>query len=255
VARRALPDDTDDALAAVHAGIAAYYTGTLARFGATPLGVDWSCEPTQQLRFVQLLKLCDFAAPFSLNDVGCGYGALLAYLDWRHPACAVDYLGIDLAASMVRAARRRWRGRPAARFVVGHASPRIADYAVASGIFNVQLDQPTAAWEAFIAGTLDRMHRTTRRGFAVNFATLSPGAQTGRRGLYTSGPERWARHCAARFGAACEVVAGYGLREFTLLVRRPQAAVAVAEQRRAGVLQQAAVDAHAGHMDQGLRRV
>jgi hypothetical protein len=28
------------------------------------------------MRFVQLLKLRDFMSPFSLNDLGCGYGAL-----------------------------------------------------------------------------------------------------------------------------------------------------------------------------------
>jgi hypothetical protein len=45
------------------------------KFGATPLGVDWTCVSTQQLPFVQLLKLCD-TSPASLNDLGCGYGAI-----------------------------------------------------------------------------------------------------------------------------------------------------------------------------------
>ena len=63
-------------LATVHAGISDYYTGKIKKFGATPLGMDWTCVPTQQVRFIQLLKLCDFTAPFSLNDLGCGYGAL-----------------------------------------------------------------------------------------------------------------------------------------------------------------------------------
>jgi SAM-dependent methyltransferase len=212
-------------LAAVHAGIAEYYSGKIRKFGATPLGVDWTCVPTQQLRFVQLLKLCDFTSPFSLNDLGCGYGALLSYLDWRHADCAIDYLGVDLSQAMLARARRLWRDRSNVSFVRAHASPRLADYSVASGIFNVQLDQPRQLWERFVAATLDQLHRTSRRGFSVNFMSAPPGGTPDRQGVYSTVPERWASYCAAQFAAATEVIDGYGLREFTLIVRRPSLSI------------------------------
>ncbi|TAL67504.1 MAG: class I SAM-dependent methyltransferase [Burkholderiaceae bacterium] len=207
-------------LAAVHAAIARYYTGTLQAHGATPHGVDWANRPTQDLRFVQLLKLCDFTAPFSLDDLGCGYGALLAYLDWRHPGAEVDYLGVDLSTAMVDAARRRWRRRRNAAFAVGPVSPRVADYGVASGIFNVKLDTSPARWRRFVAATLDRMHATSRRGFAVNFMAPLTRGMTGIAGLYRTPPGTWRRYCEQRLGARVEIIAGYGLREYTLLVRR-----------------------------------
>jgi SAM-dependent methyltransferase len=209
-------------LAAVHAGIANYYTGKVRRFGATPLGVDWTCVPTQELRFVQLLKLCDFTTALSLNDLGCGYGALLAYLDRRHAGCVIDYLGVDLSQAMLRRARRLWSSRPDVTFVHGHFSPRLADYSVASGIFNVQLDQPRGVWERFVAATLDQLHRTSRRGFAVNFMCAPAGGTPERQGVYSTAPARWASHCEAQFGATTDVIEGYGLREFTLIVRRRQ---------------------------------
>ena len=209
----------DGGLAEIYADIASYYSAKIARFGTTPAGVDWTCQPTQEMRFVQLLKLCDFASPFSLNDFGCGYGALIAYLDRRHGDCAVDYLGIDVSPAMVRRARRLWRGRGNVAFALGHTSPRTADYALASGIFNVALDQPRHDWERFIAASLDELHRSTRRGFAVNFMKLPAGA-TGRHGLYTTDTASWARYCASRFDAAAEVRDGYGLMEFTLIVRK-----------------------------------
>jgi len=56
----------------VYSDVEAYYGARVAKYGATPRGVDWSCQATQSLRFVQLLRICDFAAPFALNDVGCG---------------------------------------------------------------------------------------------------------------------------------------------------------------------------------------
>jgi SAM-dependent methyltransferase len=206
-------------LDAVRADIAAYYSAKIMKFGATPPGVDWSCQPTQELRFVQILKLCDFGSAFSLNDVGCGYGALIAYLDRRHFDCAVDYAGVDLSQAMIRRARRLWR-RPNVLFSQGHCSPRIADYSVASGIFNVQLNQPRSSWERFIAETLDQMYRTSRRGFAVNFVKAPAGCNPECSGLYSTEPQRWARYCAEQFGAITEILESYGLREFTLIVRR-----------------------------------
>ncbi|WP_311982007.1 class I SAM-dependent methyltransferase [Bradyrhizobium japonicum] len=214
-----LAGSTNEALAHVYNDIAAYYSAKVARFGATPNGVDWTCQATQELRFVQLLKLCDFSSPFSLNDYGCGYGALIAYLDRRHRGCAVDYLGIDVSHAMVRRARQKWREHNGAAFVLGHASPRTADYAVASGIFNVARTQKRQDWERFIAATLDDLHCTTARGFAVNFMKQRPPAAR-RDGLYTTDTASWARHCATRFNSTAEVHEGYGLMEFTLIVRK-----------------------------------
>jgi SAM-dependent methyltransferase len=206
-------------LGPLRAEIAAYYSGKIARFGATPLGVDWTCVPTQQMRMVQLLKLCDFRLPFSLNDLGCGYGALIAYLDQWHQGHPIDYVGADLSAAMLRHARRLWHGRNCVRFVMGHASPRIADYSVASGIFNVQLDQPRSRWEEFIGDTLHGLHRTSAKGFAVNFVSADAYGTAAPAALYTTKPERWTQYCAAQFGSRAQVIDGYGLREFTLIVR------------------------------------
>jgi SAM-dependent methyltransferase len=222
-----------------------YYSERLAAHGPVPLGVDWSCEPTQQLRFVQLLKLRGAKRKFSLNDLGCGYGALLAYLDRRHASANIDYLGTDISEAMIAEARKLWAGRTATRFEVGHASSREADFSVASGIFNVRMNLPPEDWTACIADTLDGMHATSRLGFAVNFLTPAPApptvtvtvtvtasvtassglpaqhAQPTQTALYRAPPATWATYCEQRFGWRVEVLCGYGMREYTLLVRKP----------------------------------
>jgi SAM-dependent methyltransferase len=209
----------DPQLAEVYSNIAAYYTQKILRYGATPLGVDWSCVPTQQLRFVQLLRLCNFTSPFSLNDLGCGYGALLSYLADNHSNAAVDYVGIDLSPAMIRRARRHWRNHGRTKFIVAHTSPRIADYSVASGIFNVKLDQPIERWEHFIATTLSDMKACSRHGFAVNFKVPCSLADTPPSGLYRTSAEPWICYCKQELGLSVELITDYGLREFTLLVR------------------------------------
>lgn len=195
-----------------------YYTGQLTEHGATPLGVDWSCQATQWLRFVQLLRICRFDTAVSLNDLGCGYGELATFLHQRYPRASVDYLGIDLSPAMVQRARRRHRGDPATRFAVGRTCQRQADYSVASGIMNVQLGFSLSLWEDFVRGILLDMHCHSRQGFAVNFCvSRRPDLRDDE--LYCSAPDPWVRYCEAELGCSVEVVADYGLGEYTLMVR------------------------------------
>ncbi|WP_422284038.1 class I SAM-dependent methyltransferase [Bradyrhizobium sp.] len=211
----------------MYADVAAYYSACVARHGATPLGVDWSCQATQMLRFVQLLKICDFSAPFTLNDIGCGYGALAAFLAMRYPKSKIDYLGVDLSRAMVSRARRRFSG-PDRRFVVGKASPRIADYSLASGIMNVNCGHSRTTWEGYIATILRQMRRNSRRGFGVNFVvdaarrSAEPLPDT----LYRTSPQPWIRFCERELGCSVETIDDYGMKEFTLLVRCNQTAAA-----------------------------
>jgi hypothetical protein len=67
----------------LRATVREYYSGTIERHGPHR-AVDWPNAVSQYLRFVQLLKVCDFKRPFSLNDFGCGYGAPLEFLAIRH---------------------------------------------------------------------------------------------------------------------------------------------------------------------------
>ena len=201
----------------LHAKVRDYYSGTLERHGPTPLGVDWPNVLSQYLRFVQLVKLCDFGHSFSLNDFGCGYGALLEFLAMRYADAAVTYRGIDISPAMVAAARARWAGNTQAIFAVGSQCGAAADYSLASGIFNVRLGHPVAEWEAYVETIVADLAASSRIGFAVNFM-LPRDEAPAEAGLYRIAPERWTRFCK-RFGRV-ETVADYGMREFTLLVRR-----------------------------------
>ncbi|OAF13436.1 hypothetical protein AYJ54_44245 [Bradyrhizobium centrolobii] len=202
--------------------VGAYYAAKLASHGANPRGVDWSCTATQWLRFVQLLRLCPANAPFSLIDLGCGYGALATFLIKHRGVANVDYLGVDLSSEMVRRGRRRHPGNSNVRFVVGRNVSELSDYVVASGIMNVMLGFPLLTWERFVSTMLFDMHRMSKFGFAVNFLKKS-----GRRSqpglLYRTTPGKWARFCEQKLGRSIEILDDYGLEEFTLLARTSNA--------------------------------
>ena len=169
------------------------------------------------MRFVQLLKVCDFGGAFSLNDVGCGYGALLSHLSNRHRGHPVDYLGTDLSEEMIAVAARRWSRRRTARFCTARDTSRVADYSVASGIFNVKLNATDKAWERGIQQSLERMRSSSRKGLAVNFIDLALCPSRIPQ-LYYADANWWASHCESNLDVDVEIVSGYGLREFTLLM-------------------------------------
>lgn len=197
-----------------------YYSKKILTYGATPLGVDWSCVPTQELRFVQLLKLCRFDAPVRINDLGCGYGALLDFLGRRHRSKIIDYLGLDISAPMIALAQKRFGSRTNSAFEIARSDYRTADYCLASGIFNVKLNTPVSAWEQLIAQTLNDMHTKSSRGFAANFLAPMPTGAPHIEELYRVPSDVWQRYCEQTLNADVELIANYGMREYTLLVHK-----------------------------------
>lgn len=199
----------------VHAATARYYSLKALIHGATPAGVDWPSAETQELRIAQLLKGFSLAERCSLNDLGCGYGAALGTISRLYPSTDVDYLGIDLSSEMVRLARSLWGGRARATFTVANVSPRVADYSMASGIFNVKLGCARERWEELVRETLKGLCRTSRRGFAVNFLCADGELEIPE--LYRTRAEPWVKYCESECGSTVNVVSGYGLPEFTLI--------------------------------------
>lgn len=198
--------------------VARYYSEKLARFGASPRGVDWNSAESQELRFAQLSLLLPESMPFSLNDLGCGYGALLGFLTAR--GFDVDYRGFDVSADMVRVARERnqqWRN---AAFCESARPATAADYSVASGIFNVRIGFADAQWLAYVDATLDELNRASRRGFAFNCLTRYSDPERRRPDLYYGDPCRFFDRCMTRYAPHVTLLHDYGLYEFTIIVRK-----------------------------------
>lgn len=198
--------------------VADYYSEKLAQHGETPRGVDWNGEESQELRFEQLCKIIDGRSQFSLNDLGCGYGALHDFLVGRYSG--FSYSGIDVSESMIRSAEQRYQGIPQARFVLSSQPDGAADYGVASGIFNVRLGRSDAEWRAYLEATLDNLDRTSRLGFSFNCLTSYSDAEKMRDYLYYADPCALFDLCKRRYSRNVALLHDYGLYEFTILVRK-----------------------------------
>jgi SAM-dependent methyltransferase len=199
-------------------GVARYYAGKLAEHGETPRGVDWNGSEGQELRFEQLCKLLPQGQAFSINDLGCGYGALYDHIAARHQD--FSYAGWDVSQEMVDAASARHRDAPNARFAVGSVPGAPADYSVASGIFNVRLDTPVEQWRAYVLDSIAALDRASTRGFAFNSLTAYSDEDKMRPHLYYPDPCELFALCKRRYARNVALLHDYGLYEFTILVRK-----------------------------------
>lgn len=201
------------------ADVASYYTDKLASHGQTANGVDWNNEGSQILRFAQLCKIIDPALKtFSITDLGCGYGALYDFL--KRTYASFSYHGFDVSQAMIDAASARHKAEAGARFVLANTPDVVADYAVASGIFNVRLNRSDAEWAAHFEATLDELNRTSRLGFAFNALTSYSDADKMRDTLYYANPTVLFDLCKKRYSRNVALLHDYQLYEFTILVRK-----------------------------------
>lgn len=200
------------------AEVAGYYTNKLAQHGETPQGVDWNGEVSQTLRFEQLYKIFDTSNNFSVNDLGCGYGAFYDFLSNRFDS--FSYSGIDVSENMIRAAEQRYKKSAQTQFILSSEPGQISDYSVASGIFNVRLNRSDDEWRSYLEATLEVLNRNSRIGFAFNCLTTYSDEDKMKDYLYYADPCMLFDLCKRRYSRNVTLLHDYGLYEFTILVRK-----------------------------------
>lgn len=196
--------------------LAGVFDRRLADWGATARGVYWKSEDGQKLRFEVLARVLEGdSGPFTVNDLGCGYGAFFEFLAPRLGDRLLRFAGTDISPAMVAEAKARIADSRAA-FVRGLAASEDADYSFASGTFNMCLKAKPAEWIDYVETSVAHLYGRSRKALAFNM--LSGGDQV-REGLYYADPERFAAFCRG-LGATVEFAADYPLDEWTIFARR-----------------------------------
>jgi SAM-dependent methyltransferase len=195
-----------------------YYNSKLRAHGATPAGVDWNSLESQELRFALLANLWRDQADASILDYGCGYGALADYLRGRGHRGA--YVGYDVSDAMASAAHARVASLSACRVTAKREELQPADFAVASGVFNVKQDADVEAWRTYIWETVADLAALGTRGFAFNALTSYSDVDKRRPDLYYADPLEAFDRCKRTYSRFVTLLHDYPLYEFTIIVRR-----------------------------------
>lgn len=194
-----------------------YYTNKIKQYGITSQGVDWNSKESQFLRFEQLSKIILDKRNFSILDFGCGYGALIKFLNNYY----LDYLyiGYDISEEMIKNAKKV-NASENLKFTNNKQQLSVSDYLIASGIFNVKLDTLTQDWENYIFSTLEDFNNLSIKGFSFNMLTSYSDRECRKDYLYYADPCYFFDYCKKKFSKNIALLHDYNLYEFTILVRK-----------------------------------
>ena len=191
-----------------------YYDQKILSFGATPQGVDWNGEESQNIRFSQLIKLFEDENSFTVLDLGCGYGSFYEFLNNHFEK--FSYKGYDLSANMIEAAKIKY---PKANFENTSVICEKFDYIVSSGIFNVRQATDAVRWLDYIKKELIAINNSSLKGFAFNLLTSYSDQDKKKDYLYYANPSEIFEYCKKNFSRNVALLHDYNLYEFTILVR------------------------------------
>ena len=202
-----------------------YYTDKISSHGATPAGVDWNGEASQLTRFRQLMRITQNDTRFILNDLGCGYGGLVDFLESTSPV-SYRYIGYDVSLEMITHARERYTKHQHIEFFHIRSADEMqrADYTVSSGIFNVRMQYSDEEWLNHILHTLDSIDQASEKGFSFNCLTKYSDPEYMKDYLYYADPCFIFDHCKRHYSDQIALLHDYGLYEFTILVTKQEQA-------------------------------
>ena len=146
------------------------YKDRLAALGPAPKAVFWRNQSTQIARFDALLDLVTTVTPAanpSIADIGCGYGAMLEFLQKTPRYQRFHYIGVDINRAMVNSCKQRFPAQEQL-FFVGKQPPLPVDFCVFSGTFNLCHTMDTSFWHDYIFANLQSCWQRSRCGLVLN---------------------------------------------------------------------------------------
>ena len=196
--------------------VKAYYDDKINTFGTTPQGVDWNSIESQELRFEILSRVIKDNKHFSILDYGCGFGSMFNYFEEKFEK--FDYTGFDLSDKMIEAANDKISKQNAVFTTQLPSQP--FDYVIASGIFNIKLDNTPENWQNYIEKTLHEIDKLANKGFSFNILTSYSDSEYMKDYLYYANPSYLFDFCKRHFSRNVALLHDYDLYEFTIIVRK-----------------------------------
>ncbi|MGV7224163.1 MAG: class I SAM-dependent methyltransferase [Nitrospinales bacterium] len=194
-----------------------FFTAKFQQIGARPEGVDYNSETAQITRFEQFERLFGAKRRFSLNDYGCGYGAMAVYL--KQKDYTFQYHGYDISAKMVDYANQSISNNENWKFTSNADELCSADFTIACGVFNLKFDADPLTWIDYILDSLLSIARISKLGFGFNMLTKYSDADKMRPDLYYGDPLYFFDYCKRQFSRNVALLHDYELYDFTILVR------------------------------------
>ena len=177
------------------------YWNRFVKYGATPTGSFWLSKIRQDKRFKLILDqimLVSPAANLSIADIGCGYGALAAYLSNDTRFRDVDYTGYDISPELVSASQQKLADSQF-QFQVGTCPDLPTKFVVMSGTYNLAVTQYLPVWEEYVFDSIKTCWNKTAKAMIFNLQ-VAKTAHIARDNIYYADCDSVIELCNTLFG-------------------------------------------------------
>ena len=195
-----------------------YYSQKIIENGATPQGVDWNSVQSQELRFEVLSSVINKTSNFSILDYGCGFGSMYDYFKLKYTD--FNFIGFDISQEMINEALKRNTNDNASKWITLLNPSDTFDFTIASGIFNVKLENSQSDWLNYILETIQKLNKISKKGFSFNVLTKYSDKEFMKDYLYYADPLYLFDFCKSHFSKNVALLHDYNLYEFTIIVRK-----------------------------------
>lgn len=195
-----------------------YYSDKIIKNGPTPQGVDWNSIESQVLRFKILSEVITEKNNFSVLDYGCGFGSMYDFFKKEYQS--LKYFGFDISNEMISQAKNRNQNDTNSEWYTSLPSNIKVDYVIASGIFNVKLENSEEEWQKYILKTLTEINQIATKGFSFNILTKYSDQNYMKDSLHYADPLFLFDYCKQHFSKYVCLKHDYPLYEFSIIVRK-----------------------------------
>lgn len=191
--------------------------------GVTPQAVWLDKQDTLDKgvkRCEAILRMVGSRKAFSVLDVGCGPGFAVGFLEDRYEAHLIRYCGVDVSSMLISAAQKLWPHRQFINrdIIVEPLGQEAYEFTAINGVLTAKYSLSHQEMESFAFDLLEAAWKST--AIALSFNVMSPYVDWTRDDLFHWPMDHAAAFCTSRLSRHINIIADYGLYEYTVQVFR-----------------------------------
>ena len=200
--------------------VARRYEWSINKYGPIHRAAAWRDEKRQQRRFdifTGLLAYNTNRDNVTINDLGCGYGAMFDTFRKLPQFSNGAYFGYDISRAMIKAAKIKISD-PRALFIRNHKATKIADYSFVSGTYNMKMAANEDEWLAYIEESIVQLWSKTKISMGFNMLNIESPLRENT--LYYADPAHFMNFCHKNLKANVRMINLLHPNEFVIFIRK-----------------------------------
>jgi SAM-dependent methyltransferase len=200
--------------------VARSYEWSIHKYGPIHRAAAWRDKKRQQRRFdifTGLLAYDTNRDNVTINDLGCGYGAMFDTFRKLPQFNNGTYFGYDISKSMIKAAEIKISD-PRALFILNHKATENADYSFVSGTYNMKMAANEDEWLGYIEESIGQLWSKTKISMGFNMLNIESPLRENT--LYYADPAHFMNFCQKNLKANVRMINLLHPNEFVIFIRK-----------------------------------